>query len=229
MPLKGTIALVKESYAFYQLHAKLLIGIALVPAIVDIGLSLLQSSGTAAATGSLTGSPMAAVVSILSFVVSMLATIALIVVINDPQKEYTIQRAFTTAKSHFFQYLVVALFCGITVALGFVFFIIPGVILAVWFSFANFIVLLEGKKGSEALKASKEYVRGLWFAVFARIIALVLVAFGILFTFAVVVGEGIFSDAIITFVSTLLTPFALTYMYFLYRDVRANKHVNVVT
>ena len=48
-------------------------------------------------------------------------------------------------------------------------FIIPGIIFQVWFSLSVIVLIAEGRSGTEALLASREYVRGHDWAVFSRI------------------------------------------------------------
>ncbi len=49
--------------------------------------------------------------------------------------------------------------------------IIPGLIFGVWYAFANYIIVAEGKLGMGALMASKELVINRWWKIFWRLIA----------------------------------------------------------
>lgn len=54
---------------------------------------------------------------------------------------------------------------------GTILFIIPGIIFSIWFSFTFYTVILEEKRGANALKASKEMVVGRWWGIFWRLLA----------------------------------------------------------
>jgi hypothetical protein len=59
----------------------------------------------------------------------------------------------------------VILLVGLATLGGFILLIIPGIILAVWFSQAAFIYALENIGGTDALRKSREYIRGRWWKV----------------------------------------------------------------
>ena len=66
---------------------------------------------------------------------------------------------------------IVSLMVAIAVIAGLFLLIIPGVIFSVWFSFVLYEVIFEGKKGMDALHASKGMVTGRWFDVLWRLVA----------------------------------------------------------
>jgi hypothetical protein len=65
----------------------------------------------------------------------------------------------------------VSILVGLLVLLGTILLFIPAIIFSGWYAFSVYMVLFEGKKGTEAMRASKELVAGRWLAVFWRIIA----------------------------------------------------------
>lgn len=65
-------------------------------------------------------------------------------------------------------YLWVSILVGLIVLAGMFLFIVPGLIFAVWYSFALLIFVLEGTKGYEALKKSKALVSGRFWPVVWR-------------------------------------------------------------
>lgn len=114
----------------------------------------------------------------------------------------------------------VSILAGLIIVAGFILLVIPGIIFSIWYSFAVMIVVLEGIRGNAALKQSKQYVRGRWWAIFGRIFVL----FVIMAIISAIVN-GIFGglgDYVGTFLSDavsafILVPFALCYQYLLYR------------
>jgi len=65
---------------------------------------------------------------------------------------------------------VVLLLQFLAIVSGTILLIIPGIIAAVWFAFAQFMVLFEKKNGVEAMKESRKLIDGRFFSVFFRLI-----------------------------------------------------------
>ena len=64
-----------------------------------------------------------------------------------------------------------AILGGLLAFFGFLFLIIPGVIVAVWFTFASQEVAIENRTATDALRESKRLVSGRWSAIFWRVFA----------------------------------------------------------
>jgi uncharacterized membrane protein len=86
----------------------------------------------------------------------------------------------------------------------------PGVIFAVWFFFAPFVFIDEDVRGMNALLKSKEYVRGRWFGVCLRLLAIWLIA--VLVASIPIVGQVL---------ALFLIPFSFVYTFLLYKDLKA--------
>lgn len=65
-------------------------------------------------------------------------------------------------------YVWVMILVQAALLLGLIFFVVPGILFAVWFSFAGLIFILEGVRGRQALMKSKELVKGRFWAVVWR-------------------------------------------------------------
>lgn len=52
---------------------------------------------------------------------------------------------------------------------GTILFIIPGIIFTIWYIFISYVIILEGKTGLSALRASKELVVGRWWSIVWRL------------------------------------------------------------
>jgi hypothetical protein len=72
----------------------------------------------------------------------------------------TIYRIWPTIYSSFFA--VVFIFLGV------IFFLIPGIIISVWYIFVTYSVIADDEEGFKALAASKKLVRGRWWSVLWR-------------------------------------------------------------
>ena len=99
---------------------------------------------------------------------------------------------------------------GVIVLLGFICFIVPGIVFSIWFSFAPYVFIFEGKKGFEALKRSKELVKGKWWPIFWRIV-IVMVISGLISSIR-------FFGPIVNLLFT--TPFIIVFFNNLYEDLK---------
>ena len=100
--------------------------------------------------------------------------------------------------------------------------VIPGIIFAVWYSFTTMVVVLEGLRGSDAMRKSKSYVQGRWWGVFGRVILLSIVI-GIASSIVdkIFGGLGHYAGALFSSLATafIFTPFAIAYQYLFYRSL----------
>jgi len=109
---------------------------------------------------------------------------------------------------------------------AFVMFIIPGVWLVFAFSFVSYIFVLEGRRGVDVLWQSKNYVKGHWWAVVARMVLM-----GIFVMMAAVIVQwltvpmlGMAAGNIASMILTLFTtPFTAIFGYNLYRNLKTLK------
>ena len=109
---------------------------------------------------------------------------------------------------------------------GMILLIIPGIVFSIWFMFGNYVLVVEGKRGGNAMSQSREYVRGYWWPLFGRYLLLgipmgaifMIVYFPTFFILGRVAGIFV-SFALIT----LFTSFSLVYIYTLYKNIIAIK------
>tara|TARA_B100000508_G_scaffold140255_1_gene140691 strand:- start:1860 stop:3521 length:1662 start_codon:yes stop_codon:yes gene_type:complete len=71
---------------------------------------------------------------------------------------------------------------------GFMLFIIPGIIISVYVYFSQYVLVVEGKRGMDALMRSRDLVRGHWWDVAIKLLGVSLVLFGIFFIVAFAIG-----------------------------------------
>ncbi len=125
-----------------------------------------------------------------------------------------------------------------------VFFVILGIIFAVWFAFTFFIVAGEDLKGMDAVLKSREYVRGYWWQVFWRFLFLYVIMVG---GMLVVFGVGLLAKFVVSlvmfpaeesmlgkfiasltslasnFVFSAVIPLAMSYLFVTYRHLKKVK------
>jgi hypothetical protein len=201
-------------------HAKLLVSIAIMPALVSGAALIIASIST---TTNPSSTPLALLGSFASVLLSILASVALVQTIANIKDGISVQDAYKRATPLFFSYFFVAILSALAVILGFILFIIPGVIIGVWFCFVHLTVVLEGKRGREALKASKSHVAGMWFDIFFRLLVLCAVLLSVIVAIVLVLGvflgDGVVFTAASDLISGAISPFGLVYVYLMYKDV----------
>lgn len=114
---------------------------------------------------------------------------------------------------------------AIVIAFGCVFFLIPGLVLALFFAFVSPVVLIEGLGGRAALERSTTLVRSDWLRV-----ALVLLAFALVRGVAQVLGSALvppgsifFSSLLSDLVTMVLLPIPVLGAVLLYFDIRRKR------
>ncbi|MDD5341220.1 MAG: hypothetical protein PHC97_02150 [Patescibacteria group bacterium] len=135
-------------------------------------------------------------------------------------------------------YFWVGILVGLITMAGFILLIIPGIIFVVWYSFAEYIVVLEDdKKGTKALTESKELVRGRWGASFWRLLIPGLIvyviggAISLVITLAASSGnidfatidQNIIFNSILTLIFLALMPLFTAYGIILYNNLKETK------
>lgn len=163
------------------------------------------------------------------FLCGLVASISLIYAIHDDAKQPW--RAYYEKNFGGWRpYLITNLLRGLMLLAGFVLFVIPGIILAVQFVVAEWIAMLEGVSGMKALHASRERVRGRWWTVAWRVVALVVLSmifgFAVMFFSAIImlpvfVAQGLFL--------LFLVPFSMIVSYLLYQDITSTFVPTTVT
>jgi hypothetical protein len=91
---------------------------------------------------------------------------------------------------------------------GLLLFLVPGLIFAIWFLPAQFIVILEQDRGMSAVMKSRQYVRGRFWDVLGRLL-LIMLLYG---TANALPGGGL-----------LFAPFMYIMLYLMYTDLRDEK------
>lgn len=90
-------------------------------------------------------------------------------------KKMDYKQAFGVAFKKFWSVIWASILTGLVIGLGFIFLIIPGLILAVFLQFVVYAVLFENKKGIGALSTSWQYVSGhFWWVVGVLIVTYLL-------------------------------------------------------
>jgi len=137
--------------------------------------------------------------------------------------------------------LMVALLGTLVILGGFILLIIPGIIFAIWFSFAQISVILDNKRGTDALSFSRSLFSGRFLPMLRRVvIGPLLIAIVHILILAFVIGIGfvfsgnielvleqevfpIWPDILENLLTVFMLPIYLIYWTLLYRSVKESK------
>jgi hypothetical protein len=163
------------------------------------------------------------IIDILSVIVSLIASIALISAFG---KNTSFAASYQAGIKLFWSYIWISILVCLAIFGGLIMLIIPGIILMVQLSLTQFSLVLDDKHGMAALKQSRAYVKDYWWAFIGRLLLLVLIfmvaALVILAPLSLLLGSV---AGIILYVACMLfiTPFAVSYEYEIFHNLRRLK------
>lgn len=149
--------------------------------------------------------------------ISILGSASLISAVKEVPKDWKIKNVIKEGWSKYWPFFLVSLLTGLVVGLGFLLFIIPGVIFAIWFAFPAYTVICEDKRGFKALSRSKELVKGHWWPVAKRVFAIMIITIPLSMgaQFIPYLGQLAFI--------VLFAPFSIIYNYLIYQNLKEIK------
>lgn len=240
--LPGATAILGQAWSLYKQRLGTFLGVMIIPMLVLIGLlvvlaggiflglTLLSSKFAAGGIGLLI---ILAIVFLLAIFISQAwGQTALLYAIKDSQEGIGVVEAYRRGWHKILSYWWVSLLVGFITMGGFLLLVVPGIIFAVWFSLAVFVLIAEDLKGMNALLKSKEYVKGKWGSILWRfffigalslIISLIPV---LIFSFLKIAFSAPeisrFGAEISRFVIGLfLTPLVMAYSFLVYSNLKA--------
>jgi hypothetical protein len=160
------------------------------------------------------------------FFFGLWSSVSLLFAVKEREKAIGFKESYKMGWRKLLPYFWTSLFLFLAIASGFFLFLIPGIIFSVWFVFSLYVLVAEGKAGKEALKRSKELVKGFWWSIFWRFLLIMLsvVFLTLLFSvpFSLLFGEEgqNFSSQLI---SIFTSPFVVVYSFLLYQRLKEIK------
>jgi hypothetical protein len=224
--LPGSGDLLKRSWQIYKERISVLLGIMILPVFVVLFATLLLIGIKQLFQLSLVWLLGIIILALSAIILILWSGVALLYVVKEREAKIGLKESFTKARPKIISYLWISLLAGFITLIGFLLFIIPGIIFAVWFSLAVYILVAEDLTGMKALSRSKQLVSGFWWKVFWRflIIGLIAIIFSLiisLFEELIGIPQEISISSII--LSLFFTPFAATYTFLIYEDLRKIK------
>jgi len=127
-------------------------------------------------------------------------------------KRCGVKKAFRMARPKTLAQIWLGMITGLILTGAHLLFIVPGIIFSVWFFFAPFVFIEEDERGLSALLRSKEYVRGRWFPVLLRLLAIWL--FPAAVSCIPVLGQ---------ILALFLIPLSVVYTHLLYKNLKETR------
>lgn len=125
-------------------------------------------------------------------------------------------------KNYFWRFLGLSVLSGLIFIVGFLLFVIPGVILLIYLAFTAWVLIFEEKGVVESIKGSAGLVKGYWWAVLGRFLAVYGVFYLIVALPEALIDSPQFAEFwsfVIQAISFVLTPFFLAFSYLIYKDL----------
>jgi hypothetical protein len=209
--------ILSEAFRIYRENAANLL---LIVAVVVVPLSFVSAvvvQSGATIVGLLVGAAIAVI--IWAILQAAMLRGAAQATIGDP---VDVEASYRWGLARFGSVLLVALLVGITVGVGFLLLIIPGFIFLVFLSVSEPALIVENRRGTEAMARSWNLVRGhFWHALVVILVAYIitLLVQGIL---TAIGGDNWFVAWIFTAIAQIITaPFTALVTVLLYLDLRA--------
>lgn len=235
--------ILNEAWVIYRNRFKTLVAITLIPTAGYLLFILLGIIVTAVSVGVLKESTVSiqpwiiagiifSIVVIITLVYFYVwATVAQLYAIKDQAEGIGWKEAYKRSRPKINPFFSTGLLSGLAVLGGFILFIIPGVIFALWFSQSPYVVVEEGLSNTSALKRSKYYVQGRWSQIFGKLFYMGAITLLLYIALAIVLAilASIFglrpenTSWISNVFSVIWTPLVTVYGYLLYKYARATR------
>jgi len=162
------------------------------------------------------------VLAVAVLIVNLWATVALLYAIKERDKKIGIKESFVMAWHKVFSYWWISILVGFITMLGFFLLIIPGIIFSIWFYLTSYALVFEEKKGMKALLRSKELIKGYWFKVFWKLLALNIIILLIIYIIS-------FIPIIKNIVYLFIAPFSVIFSFLIYENLKQLKCSKLTT
>ncbi len=213
--------LLADAWSLFKQRGAVLIQIFIIPAVLVAMVQLLALRNTPQAW---------ALVPVINLVVIVVAIVASIALLSAIGRGTDFEASYKVGFSLFWSAIFLTLIHTLTLFGGAALLVIPGIVFSIWFMFANYTLVLEGKRGIAAMLQSKAYVKGYWWAVLGRMLILgiiVMCVIIIIYAPAVALLGRMIGAVIYGALMLVVAPFAICYSYKVYDNlVRLKPNIN---
>lgn len=161
----------------------------------------------------------------------LIAQVGLYLLIKDRNPEQKVWQTFKIARPLALNFFGTNLLTAIFIFLWSLLFIVPGIIMAVFYTFVPWIFILEGLEGKVAMRRSKELVKGKWWPVFWRGLVPALIVWIIFGIPAALIQPDTQADktysSFMNILSIIISPFFLAYTYYMFVSLVNFKNKNI--
>ncbi|MBP9694991.1 MAG: hypothetical protein KBD73_01060 [Candidatus Magasanikbacteria bacterium] len=175
--------LIDESYKFYSEHREIFFEYVKYLFIAMIGYTIIVNGGTTALAPLIKNNSWAGTVVI---ILILLFTIALAIgttwislaimrsaaQIYERTETKPVKEELKNAVKYIWPSIVISLLVALAQLGGLILLVVPAIIFGTWFAFANYTLVLDDKRGTAALSASKALVKGRWWEIFWKLLLL---------------------------------------------------------
>ena len=177
--VSNTFKLIGDSWEALKLNMRTFIFAALVPLIaIGISIPFVLTPFFTHNTGRSASISLAVVVLVLVAIVGciFLPVITLTQLASAKSKKLSIDEAFNQSKKFVFRYLCLIILIGLSVIIGSILLIIPGLLVAFFLSMATYILIDKNIGVMDAIKQSYKLVRANWMIVLALFVVNIVVS-----------------------------------------------------
>jgi len=223
LALPGMGDLLKRTFSVYKARLGIFLGIMVFPLICSVFFLILPAN---LKKNLLLGISLFIIFWLAVMVTSLWSSVSLLYAIKEREEKIGIVESFRKGWHKIISFVWISILAGFITLGGFLLFIIPGIIFAIWFAFPIYVLVSEDLRGMNALFRSKQLVSGKWGSVALRlftigVIALVIYSV-IFFPLSFFVGKKA-ADIGDSIISLFLTPFSVTFTFLIYEDLKKFK------
>jgi len=223
LALPGMGDLLKRTFSVYKARLGTFLGIMVFPLICSVFFLILPAN---LKKNLLLGISLFIIFWLAVMITSLWSSVSLLYAIKEREEKIGIVESFRKGWHKIISFVWISILAGFITLGGFLLFIIPGIIFAIWFAFPIYVLVSEDLRGMNALFRSKQLVSGKWGSVALRlftigVIALVIYSV-IFFPLSFFVGKKA-ADIGDSIISLFLTPFSVTFTFLIYEDLKKFK------
>jgi len=221
--LPGVGELLSESFQVYKSRIGVFLGIMIIPILIFLLILLpVVFFGYYYLLQGLNINPLLlgllmAVFGIIMAIISLWMSVSLLYAIKEREQKIGIKESLAKGWHKIISYLWISILSGFIIGGGFLLLIIPGIIIALWFSLAAYVLVSEDLKGMNVLFRSKQLIKGYWGKVFWRFLVLGLIMWLITFIVQLIPLIG----AVI--INLFVTPFSFVFIFLVYENLKRLK------